>query len=936
MTEHCTNSSLILRKQIDDNQVNQSEFIAKKNPGENVSSRSFKYGQALKQLKLLKENTKNQAGIASLTRSIIDASQSSDLLPVMLNKCAQALVDDLDAAFARIWTFDAKENMLVLQASAGLYTHLNGGHARIPLGSFKIGRIAADHKPHLTNSVQTDSWVSDTEWAKEEGIVSFAGYPLLVRDNLYGVVGVFSRHPMSDVTLAGLGAVSAIIANGIKRKEAEVEKRVQDRFTKILFEASVDALFALNREGIFTDVNPAGEKLLGVPRNELIGKCFTEFAIDPERELNAFQEVLTLGFIIDFVSHLKTKYGNIIDCSVNASAYPNPEGKIEGVIASLRDVTEKIKYKEQLQNLASIIEHSTDAIVSKDLDGIVTSWNNGAERIYGYRPDEILGKPITLLIPSDRLNEYHELMNNFKKGTHTDYLEAKCLTKSGETIDVSLSFSPIKDISGNLIGISTISRNISERKVLERTLEFNETLFREICAGALDGIICVDNTGKATVWNRSAEKIFGYQADEVIGKNIHEVLAPETLKDKCAEALKEFSETGRGPIIGKTVELEALRADGSAVSIELAVSSFKLSDKWNAIGIVRDITERKQAQLQLHSKTKKLQTNASQMELLTQLGEYLQVCVTDEEAFEVVAKFSAKLFPESSGELSILKDSKNWLMTQARWGRQIADTVGFPVNDCWSIRRGQAHFYDSNKPGPRCHHVDSEVVSCLCVPLVLSGVIYGIMHVQWSSPIDEDIQKLVTRLAGDSALALANLKLRKQLQEMSVHDALTGLFNRRYMEEFFNKGLISSRRTSSPFSVLMLDIDHFKNFNDTFGHEAGDAVLAELGHFFKREIRGSDVVCRYGGEEFIILLPGASVENAEKRAELLRKNVQLLEVKCNNQTLPAINLSIGVSSYPNHGDSADELVRAADAALYKAKAEGRDRVTVAVRNSSLF
>jgi len=414
-----------------------------------------------------------------------------------------------------------------------------------------------------------------------------------------------------------------------------------------------------------------------------------------------------------------------------------------------------------------------------------------------------------------------------------------------------------------------------------------------------------------------------------------------------------FANTGQGPIVGKTVELEAVRADGNTVPIELSVSSFQMGGKWNAVGVARDITERRETQLRLQENEKalqeehnsiaeankllsmqaeELQSHGAQMEYLTQLGEYLQVCASDEEAHQVIAQFGGKLFPDSSGELLIFKESKNWIVRVASWGDRVCSRSGFAVADCWSIRRGQPHLYHQANPGPRCPHIAPDVVCCVCVPLVLMGEIFGIMHVQWAKTIDQEDEKLVTRLTGDAALALTNLRLRKQLKDLSIRDPLTGLFNRRYLEEFFEQELIRSRRKSNQLSVLMLDIDHFKSFNDTFGHEAGDAVLFELGRFFKREMRGSDVTCRYGGEEFILLLPETSIDNAERRAEQLRNNVKSLQVKFLDQILPEINVSLGIASFPDHGDSMGELIRNADLALYKAKEEGRDRVCIAPKS----
>ncbi len=926
------------------------EFLTRESMNSEEICRSIKYMSALERIKILEATNKNQAQVSCLIQAVATALDTTDSLEVMLHNCAQALVDALDASFTRIWTFDPKEDMLVLQASAGLYTHIDGKHSRIPLGFLKIGRIAAERKPHLTNSVLTDSWVSDPEWAAKQGMVSFAGYPLLIGEKLCGVIGMFSQHPLSDATLAGLSAVSTIIANCIVRKRTELDLLSQFQYLNSWLDASVDALSVLDLNGVIIYTNPASERISGISHDQMVGKCISELVVDPERSMEALQQTLAVGSINEFLAHIRTGSGGVVECLINASVYKDKQGRTAGVILSVRDATQRLQEEEKLRHFASIFEHSNDSIMTRTLDGIVTSWNQGSERVYGYTSDEILGKSISLIIPKDLSDEFQSILEKLRKGEPVDHLETKRLKKNGELIDVALSISPLKDAAGNIVGASAISRDITEKKQLERMLEFRETLFREICSGALDGIFCMDDTGKVTVWNGAAEKIFGYRAAEIIGKDIHHVLAPSGLSARYSAEIERFASTGEGSLVGKIVELEAIRADRGMVPIELSVSSFQLNGKWNAVGVARDISERREIQARLKEskealeaehnsiaeankmlsvQAEELQSHGAQMEYLTQLGEYLQVCATDEETHEVIGQFGGKLFPDTSGELLIFKESKNWIVRVASWGEHVAARTGFPVGDCWSIRLGQPHLYNNGKPGPRCPHIAPDVIGCLCVPLVLMGEIFGIMHVEWKKTVDQEDEKLVTRLTGDAALALTNLRLRKQLEDLSIRDPLTGLFNRRYLEEFFAQELIRSRRKSGALSVVMLDIDHFKRFNDTYGHEAGDAVLYELGKFFKREMRGSDVTCRYGGEEFIVLLPETTVDTAMRRAEQLRKSVKSLHVKFIDQILPEINLSMGVASFPGHGDSMEELIRKADMALYAAKEEGRDRVCVA-------
>jgi len=194
-----------------------------------------------------------------------------------------------------------------------------------------------------------------------------------------------------------------------------------------------------------------------------------------------------------------------------------------------------------------------------------------------------------------------------------------------------------------------------------------------------------------------------------------------------------------------------------------------------------------------------------------------------------------------------------------------------------------------------------------------------------------DEPRLAMTLAENLGLALANLKLRENLQHQAIRDPLTGLFNRRYLEETLGRELNRAQRAGAPVGVVMMDLDHFKQFNDTYGHSAGDALLSAVGALLQKEIRREDIACRYGGEEFVIIMPGASLEVTLDRAEKLQKMIKKLQVGYLGKSLPCTTISAGVAVFPDHDPTGEALIQKADAALYRAKLEGRDR-TVAVRN----
>lgn len=195
----------------------------------------------------------------------------------------------------------------------------------------------------------------------------------------------------------------------------------------------------------------------------------------------------------------------------------------------------------------------------------------------------------------------------------------------------------------------------------------------------------------------------------------------------------------------------------------------------------------------------------------------------------------------------------------------------------------------------------------------------------------QSVQATVSTDKADMEMILETMRehgdfLENLLHDQCIRDPVTGLFNRRYLKEFLTREIERSTQAQQSLGIIMLDIDYFKRFNDTFGHDAGDLVLQELSLFLQRCVHNSEIVCRYGGEEFVLVLPESSLEDAYQRAEQLRQGVKQLNVKYNGQSLDVITVSLGVACFPEHGKTGGEAIQAADVALYRAKAKGRDRV----------
>lgn len=319
---------------------------------------------------------------------------------------------------------------------------------------------------------------------------------------------------------------------------------------------------------------------------------------------------------------------------------------------------------------------------------------------------------------------------------------------------------------------------------------------------------------------------------------------------------------------------------------------------------------------------------------LAHMTELLQNCRNLDEAIGVIERALPPLLSETSGCLALINASRNTVEARMQWGTRgpdLADSV-FAPDDCWALRRSQPHPDSDETTAPVCPHlIQSGVTSghSLCLPLSAHGQSLGVLSLCALSPISEKSRQLAATVADQVALALSNLALQASLRTQSIRDPLTSLFNRRYLEASITREMVRAERRKGGLSILMLDLDHFKRYNDTQGHDAGDALLAAFGGLLARSGRREDIPCRFGGEEFLLVVTDADHACALVRAEAIRAATAALVVSYRSDTLPPATVSIGVATYPEHGDSPEALLRMADQALYRAKQLGRNRVASA-------
>lgn len=343
-----------------------------------------------------------------------------------------------------------------------------------------------------------------------------------------------------------------------------------------------------------------------------------------------------------------------------------------------------------------------------------------------------------------------------------------------------------------------------------------------------------------------------------------------------------------------------------------------------------------EANAKLQSSVLRLEQQAWESRFLIEARDEMGLCTEIKQAEECAVRSFGRLLPGTVGRLSLTNNSRQVLESAGSWGVETGDAVyeGFAPESCCALRSGRVRWRKPQQSEVHCQHFFGAAPEFyLCLPLQAQGETLGMVTVECptaeAAAMTEARESAVVSVAEMAAMAMAGLRLRHKLESQSIRDGMTGLFNRSFMEVALDRELQRASRHGKPVAVMMVDVDHFKQLNDSFGHEAGDVVLREVAECLRTGVRVEDIVCRYGGEEFVIILPELGVRSAMERAETLRRRVGELGVRLHGRALREVTISIGVAIYPEHADSGEELLRHTDRALYAAKHHGRNRVVQA-------
>ena len=719
----------------------------------------------------------------------------------------------------------------------------------------------------------------------------------------------------------------------------------EERF-RIFFNAAPIGLCITSIQGDILNANQAMQDILGYPLEELKTINISEFYFEPVERQRLLNMLYDSKHVRDFEAKLKQKDGLIWTVLIKADCVDIDNQKV--FLTSIHDITNLKQAQEEFRKERDFTNAILDTVASLvmvlDREGLITRFNRACEKATSYSYQEIQGQHIWDTLTANPANA-REKVEQLLAGNYPSTHESFWITRCGEQRLISWSSTVLLDNEGKVEYIIATGIDITDRKQAEEEIIESKNFLATLLESIPAPVFYKDIDGRYLGFNRAFEDFFGKTKDELIGKSVFDINPVKLARIYHAKDVELFERPGT-----QTYETQVEDARGvlhDVVFYKASTVNFR-GMVTGLIGTILDITERKEAETGLQEANRKLavwvselEERTAEMSQLIEMGEQLQSCQTVEEASAISAQYIQKLFPSSKGALYLISPSKDLAEAVNMWGDSTSTEKAFMPLNCWAIRRGRIHLVDSSHPGKLCRHITGpQAGQYLCVPLIANSETIGVLYLNHTAPKQEQ-QKSTDRLSSNHntqlilalgehiALAIGNLRLRETLHHQAIRDSLTGLFNRRYMEESLARELRRGEREKKPVGVIMFDIDHFKDFNDLFGHAGGDALLRELGAFLNTHTRGGDIVSRYGGEEFVLVLPGAALEETRLRAEELRQGVKELQVYHLGKPLGKITISFGVATFPEHGLTSDVILQSVDNTLYRAKNKGRDQVVVA-------
>ena len=705
---------------------------------------------------------------------------------------------------------------------------------------------------------------------------------------------------------------------------------------------AVSSAMALsNMDGRLLYLDPFILTLLDLPPVLSKDANLFDLLADPHDRYAILAELKARGTVESFQTSLNHANGLILPTRI--SVYQITLAGKKHLVIRFYSFDNHAERQQQTEARYHLIFNSVPVgIAITDSDGNFYAFNPAFSEMMAYSPAQM--RELTAYALYQNEDDRKQLLNQLLHNDTVRNFETTFIRRDGKPIQVLLNADTINFGYLNNALLASI-RDVSPLKTIEAKL-IKERNFSDAILDTSDSLIMVYNKdGRMIKFNKACEKATGYTLSDMQHAPFWEILSPDPAKTKThVDKINEtLFETYEGPWQAK---------DGRVLLIRWASTVLADEDGQDyVISTGSDITESRkaheavrEANRQLEKSLKHLEERNQAISLLADMEGYLQGCRTIEEACTICAQFVQSICPETNGAVYLINKSGKLAQTQETWGDESLSEKMFIPTNCWSVRRGKLNLIDAAHRGLPCPHIHAAANGqYLCIPMEANGDLLGILHINFidthkqeeansnPQPYFESRLRLLTTAIETAALTLSNIMLQDSLRQQSIRDMLTGIYNRRYMMESLFRELSRAQREQTEVSVLMFDIDHFKEFNDTYGHDGGDTLLRHLGGFLKQSTRGEDIVCRYGGEEFVVVLPNTRHKTAMQKADALRLGVSELEVPHLGILMRTCTISVGVATFPKNGYTADALLKVADNALYIAKREGRNRVVSGMR-----
>lgn len=725
------------------------------------------------------------------------------------------------------------------------------------------------------------------------------------------------------------------------RKQMELAIKAKNQELDQFFSVALDLLCIADTDGYFRRLNQQWQQTLGYSISELEGAQFLDY-VHPEdlaSTLEAVNNLTNQQTVSQFTNRYRCQDGSYRWLEWHSA----PAGDL--IYAAARDITVRRQIELDLKQA----KEQLDLVLKASSEGF-SDWNLLTNELYfspqfklmlGYAEQEIensLDMWESVIFEEDKAIAW-KLLENYNSGTIDRFsITQRYRHKNGSTVYILTNLIHLKDAAGQVVRMVGSHLDITSMITMQEALQTSEMQLSSVLDSSLDGIMAFrsvrDEQGTIVdfEWllsNPTACDLVGRTEANLVSKRLLEEM-PGNREEGLFEGYVHTVETGEP-------YQQEFHYNHDGVESWFENIAVKLGDGFAVT--FRNVTALKQSEQVLHQVNQQLEDRVADLDqrhaemiALSEISDFLQACSTVEEACYTITNLVETLFPDCAGGIFIIRPSRNRLDLVNSWGKRLRSNTDFEPHRCWGLRRGRMHYVGQDRLSLRCHHIPAdEATATLCIPIMAQGETLGLLYLstEMLEGLPEPKQQLARTLAEQMGMAIANLKLQETLRHQSIRDPLTGLYNRRYLEEMLTQEIVRAQRKQHSIGVIMIDIDHFKRFNDTFGHDAGDFVLQQISTLLKENVRNSDIACRYGGEEMTLILPEASLAEITARAEMLRAAIGQLCPNYHGQCLGTITASFGIAAFSQHGSTGQALIKAADEALYQAKAAGRNQVLTA-------